>query len=84
MTARGFVYLLGTYDEYGPLNLVAAQDREKLPGLLKGLFEKLGWTIGDEEMSLTEALLSSDEALSCGRTTLTGAWGGVQLHVVRL
>lgn len=77
-----YVYLLNTYGEYGPENMVATLDRGEVPRIL----EK-NWKVDPEQEEGLGVLLSrSDEdlALHYSPTDLGFGWGGVQFSVVKL
>lgn len=76
-----FVYMLSTYDEYGPENMVATLDRGGVPHRLEE-----NWRVDPAQKAKLEGLLRrSDEELAAASPTDLGfGWGGVQFSVIRL
>jgi len=85
-----YVYLLWSYNEYGPEDLSATLDRNKLPDLVKAYNAK-GWfdryyEKGEIPKYLEELLLKTDEELAAGDGIrhLIDGWGGLCLQVTEL
>lgn len=76
-----YVYLLNTYDEHGPENMVGTLDRAGVEALLVK-----HWKVEPaEKEALALYLRQPDEGMADrGPINLSDGWGGIQYSVVEL
>lgn len=78
------VYLLWSNDEYGPIDLKATLDRDKVVGIAKSLdvddwFKRVGCEDLPERLQAIMLSNPPDDIYN-----LMGGWGGLHLQVVEL
>ena len=82
-----YVYLLYTYKEDGPEDLVATLDKSKIVGLAKQIDEaNNGWFEKNNELDLLERLkvIINTKGEIPDRYDLMSGWGGLVLEIVEL